>query len=361
MTAAPLVVIGGGIAGCAAAVTAAESGVPTTLIEASHRLGGVAVTGEHRTLCGLAPIDARTPTLLEPEATASWLPLLATGSPFRQGRVWLWPTAPAVMMDGLARRLRSAGVQLRMGERVVAAESASPGVQLRLEGGEVLRSAIVIDASGAGVLGRLLHQPWTSGSQWPAQRATVQVPELGTGTAARVAALRVAQAASGGDAALALVPIDMASSRWQLSVDVPPGTTSSAAAQIVERITAALGGSVLSLAVRVAERDEGRPASDYSVSQLFAEHERGLCWAAWPQEQHGPDGVTWSWPPADRHGVPEHLARIPGAPSQVWCVGKGMAVSAEAASALRVTGTCLALGDAVARRAIVSHPPDHAR
>ena len=55
---ARVVVIGGGIAGCAAAVAAARSGAQVQLLEAAHHLGGVAVRGEHRTLCGLAAIDA---------------------------------------------------------------------------------------------------------------------------------------------------------------------------------------------------------------------------------------------------------------------------------------------------------------
>jgi 2-polyprenyl-6-methoxyphenol hydroxylase-like FAD-dependent oxidoreductase len=361
MSLPPVVVIGGGVAGCAAAVAAAETGARTILIEATHRLGGVAVTGEHRTLCGLAPIDAATPLLLEPQATASWIPLLSTGEPFRQGRVWLWPTTSQTLLAGLMRRVQSAGVTVRLGGRVVAVDLLPQGVRLHLDGGEVLRAATVIDASGAGVVGRLLRLPWAPATQWPAQRATVHLPDLGLGTAARVAALRQAQAASGGQAAIALVPIDPGSARWQLSLDVPPATTSAVAAEIVERITAALGGTVLTLAIRVAERDEGRSDSGYSLARLFAERERGLCWAAWPQEQHGPEGITWTWPEGDRHGVPESAARIPGAPSSVWCVGKGMAVSAEAASALRVTGTCLALGDAVGRRATVNHPPDHER
>jgi hypothetical protein len=273
----------------------------------------------------------------------------------------LWPTAPQALMAGLAARLKTAGVTVRLGERLTAAELRTHGVDLQLESGAALRASTVIDASGAGVLSHLLRLPWSGGSQWPAQRATVHLPQLGSGTAARVAALRQAQAASGGHAALALVPIDRSVGHWQLSLDVPPNTTSADAALVVERITAALGGTVVTMATRVAQRDDGRPSSSYSVAHLFAERERGLCWAAWPQEQHGPEGVSWCWPPADRHGVPEHTARIPGGPSSLWCVGKGMAVSAEAAAALRVTGTCLALGDAVARRATISHPPDHER
>jgi hypothetical protein len=113
----------------------------------------------------------------------------------------------------------------------------------------------------------------------------------------------------------------------------------------------ALGGELLACACRLAHRDRGRPAARFGLAELFAERERGLCWAAWPREEHLPDGIAWMWPPADRHGVPEAATRPLGGPANLWCVGKGMPVSAEAAAALRVTGTCLALGAAVGQAA----------
>lgn len=354
-------VIGGGVAGCAAAVAAADAGAATVLIEATPTLGGVAVLGEHRTLCGLAPIDAAAPELLEPSLTAAWIPLLSAGQPFRQGRVWLWPTDAAMLQAGLRRRVLAAGVDLRPGTRVVAAEASSNGMRLHLSDATAVDAAAVIDASGSALLSRLLSLPWAEPSQWPAHRSLLHLPSMGTGTAARISALRQAQAASGGDAALALVPVDEAGGRWQLSLDIAPGTTVVQAAVIGERIAQALGGVVLSVATAIAHRDDGRPLATLDETELFATRERGLCWAAWPREAHGADGVTWSWPTTDRHGVPERSARIPGAGERVWCVGKGSAVTAVAAAALRVTGTCLAMGAAVGQRAALSAQPDHAR
>jgi hypothetical protein len=160
---------------------------------------------------------------------------------------------------------------------------------------------------------------------------------------------------------LALVPLDTAEHHWQLSLDVPPGATVVAAAATAERIANALGGVVVSQAVAIAERDSGRSTGALGLDELFGERERGLCWAAWPREEHGPTGVAWTWPTADRHGVPERAAHIAGAPANVWCVGRGAAVTNEAAAALRVTGTCLALGAAVGRRAALSVRSDRAR
>ena len=124
MSVPPVVVIGGGVAGCAAAVAAAEAGADTILFEASRRLGGVAVQGEHRTLCGLAPIDAAAPDLLEPDLTDAWIAALTIEAPFRQGRVWLWPTAAHTMQAGLHRRPERPVHELVLLEQRLTFESA---------------------------------------------------------------------------------------------------------------------------------------------------------------------------------------------------------------------------------------------
>ncbi len=357
--------MGAGVAGCAAAVAAAGTGATTILLEATRHLGGVAVQGDHRTLCGLAPLDAVQAELLEPALTAPWVEQVASGPGYRQGRVWLWPTTALILQRGLRQRLDHAGVVPRFDRRVIAAASQTEGpLRLHLDDGSALDAGAVIDASGAGVMARLLGLPWASASQWPAHRSTLHLPRLGQGPAARVTALRTAQSVVGGRAAIALVPLATAADRWQLSIDVVSGTTPAAAAQVAERIAQALDGVVLSVALGIAERDHGRPLATLTVAELFAERDRGLCWAAWPREEHGAEGVGWDWPTSDRHGIPERAVRIAGAPTQLWCIGKGAPVSAAAASALRVTGTCLALGasvGALAARTLLSRPADRAR
>nr|MBA3708826.1 hypothetical protein [Planctomycetota bacterium] len=111
---------------------------------------------------------------------------------------------------------------------------------------------------------------------------------------------------------------------------------------------------VVAMAIAVAQRDEGRPAGALTLAQLFAQRDRGLCWAAWPREAHAADGIAWTWPEGDRHGVPISAATIADGPPDTWFIGKGMPVADDAAAALRVTGTCLALGSAVGRLAAMA-------
>lgn len=322
-----ILVIGGGVAGCAAAVAAAEAGASVTLLEASAHLGGVAARGEHRTLCGLGIIDAEKPDLVEPELTAAWLPLLATGAAFRQGRVWLWPTDSRCLQEGLRKRLEHAGVRVLLRTKADSIESHA--------------SRHVIDASGRGMLAAKRQK----GEQWPSHRSVLRFSSNeAEHRAGRLRLLAAAQQASGGNAAIALTP--MADARWQLSLDVRPGTAVAAAAATAERVAAAIGAEVIASACAVAERDEGRPAAQLTCEELFATAERGLCWASWPREQHGPEGTDWTWPARDRYGISERAARL----DNCWFIGKGMPVDLGAAAALRVTGTCLALGTSIGRK-----------
>jgi 2-polyprenyl-6-methoxyphenol hydroxylase-like FAD-dependent oxidoreductase len=349
---ADVLVVGGGVAGCAAAVASARAGARTALIEAAPTVGGVAVAGEHRTLCGLAAIDAPTAALLEPGLVGDWLPTLASGAPYRQGRVWLWPTTAAQLRGGLVATLAAAGVAVRLGWPLVSARYERGRFLLRVPG-EDLAAAVVVDASGQGACATMLGGGRQEPGQWPAHRSVLALPDLGLGKAARIHALSLAHTALGESWAMALTPMGgMATDAvWQLSLDVPPGTAPERAAACAERIAQALNGSLLACACRIASRDEGRPAAVIGLEELFAERARGLCWAAWPQEEHGADGVLWRWPAADRHGVPERAMRPLGAPPGFWCIGKGSPVSPAAAAALRVTGTCLAAGTAIGRLA----------
>lgn len=343
-------VIGGGVAGCAAAVAAAVAGARVVLLESSHHLGGAAARGEHRTLCGLAAIDAAAPELIEPTLTTAWVDVLATGGPVRAGRVWLWPTASDALQAGLRSRLITAGVEVHLGAEVrgttsvrSAGRDGRPGRVVALDVGASLAVDAVIDASGGPVMARLLGLDERASGQWGAYRALIEA-DIATGPAARAHAL-AAVARACGEAAAALTPI--AERRWQLSLDVQPGTNAAEASAHAGRAAEALGGELLAGTIAVAERDLGGVAPAVTLAQLFACRERGWCWAAWPRERHGPEGVAWTWPPGDRYGVPEAAARPAGAPVNWWCVGRGAAVDTDAAAALRVTGTGLAMGASV--------------
>lgn len=347
-----VLVVGGGAAGCAAAVAAAEAGARVLLAEAAGHLGGVAVAACHREICGLAPIDASSPELLEPELAGPWAAAASTGAPLRRGRVWLWPTDAGRFADACRARCAAAGVEMRLRSPLDALAAHGDVLRARVAGRAVVADA-VIDASGRGAAASLLGVPHAPPAQWGAQRCEIALPDDADarlrGRAGLIIALRAVAEATGLRGGCFIVPIG--AGRWQFTLDLPRETPRAEASRLAGAAAAALGATVLCEAVAHGERDAGRPIGGTTLADLFAMRERGLCWAAWPREEHGADGVAWTWPPADRHGVPEAATRPSGAPPGLWCVGKAMPVDAAAAAALRVTGTCFALGAAVGRRA----------
>jgi hypothetical protein len=251
-------------------------------------------------------------------------------------------------MRGLQQQLMALSVSIFTKTRITALSYENGQVTHVIDSnGKTLAVSAVIDASGNGISATLLGQPMVAAVQWPAHRSQLMLPQLTLGKAARIRALHIAQQITGQNAAIALTPL--VANRWQLSLDVAPGTSVAQAAEQAVLIAEALGGSVETQATSLAERDTGRPPAQINLAQLFSTSERGVCWAAWPQELHHANGTTWSWPARDRYGIPHAAVQLVHGPTNVWMIGKGMPVDAEAASALRVTGTCLALGGAVAR------------
>ncbi len=331
-----VIVIGAGVAGVAAAIAARKAGAAVVVIERSAQVGGVAVSGHHRTLCGLSAIDAATPELIEPQATAWWIPRLTDGAPFRRGRVWLWPTSPERLASGLRTALDEQGIAL-LTATVPTIDAA--GIVTAAE--QRWRPSAVIDASG-GACWMGGDQPTggrsRSAIQCGAWRAELELDLPDTASDRRAALRRIAHLSPG----IALEPLT--AQRWQVSLDIT-GDQACAAASMAEAARL-LGATVAGQVDAVAQRDLGGYAG-IGLAELFSCTTRGLAWAAWPSEIHDAHGVHWRWPTGDRHGCPPSLVKPHHAPDWLWCCGKGLAAAPEAAAALRVVGTGLALGHAV--------------
>jgi len=163
-------VVGGGIAGIAAALAAADRGARTLLVEAAEALGGNATGAFVHTICGLyeAADDGPPQPANEGFAMRFAAELAAAGgagAPERAGRVWVVPTDPPAI-ESHAARVCAARAHLRARvdcELTAAALAADPHRPSRL----VLESAgvpgeraavsaeVVIDASGDGALAAL--------------------------------------------------------------------------------------------------------------------------------------------------------------------------------------------------------------
>jgi hypothetical protein len=160
-------VVGGGIAGVAAAIAAADRGARTLLVEAAEALGGNATGAFVHTICGLYEYADAGP----PRAANEGFPMRfaaeltaagGAGPPERAGRVWVVPTDPPAIESHAARACAArASLTTRVACRLASAELArDPRGASRLAVESELGSAsvsaqVVIDASGDGVLAAL--------------------------------------------------------------------------------------------------------------------------------------------------------------------------------------------------------------
>lgn len=154
-------VVGGGVAGVAAALAAARGGARTLLVERGARLGGNAAHALVHTICGLyLPADEGTAEIAHAGLPARFAHALqqagAAGEPERAGRVWVLPTDPP-RLAAVARTLcdEALGLELRTGTELVgvrlgAEDAEQHALRLRSSaGGEVSVDArILVDASG---------------------------------------------------------------------------------------------------------------------------------------------------------------------------------------------------------------------
>lgn len=153
-----LLVVGGGAAGVAAAVTAARSGCRVVLVEKYGFCGGGAVAGLSGTLCGLyeAADGVHRPNQLVHGFVDEFIAAMESRNgltaPIRYGKTYTRVHDPLVWRDVADGLLTDAGVQiiyhamvvgvLRDGERTVGAQVYTKQGPLRI------MAAVTLDASG---------------------------------------------------------------------------------------------------------------------------------------------------------------------------------------------------------------------
>jgi hypothetical protein len=103
-----VVIIGAGLAGVCAAITAARRGAQVTLIEKESVPGGTAIGMRHRFLCGLFLNSKSFPRkYLNQGLIDEFCKCLSPSKPVRMGKVWLLPYDPqrlVIVLDNLLFR-----------------------------------------------------------------------------------------------------------------------------------------------------------------------------------------------------------------------------------------------------------------
>ena len=189
--AADLIVVGGGSAGTAAAITAARAGLRTVLVDDSPFLGGMSTGGAVGTFCGffMRQPDGELARIVGGFAAEVMDRLLADGRcygpvPFKTtAAVPYVPWGLKTLYDAMARAEPRLTVYLhaRVTSAVVRDGAIDAIVVATRDGSVAMRAPYLVDASGDAMLGRAAGAPASRGErlQYPSMMFYMQHVDLG--------------------------------------------------------------------------------------------------------------------------------------------------------------------------------------
>lgn len=157
-----VLVIGGGSAGLAAAVSAARNGAKTVLVERHGMLGGMGTASLVHTFCGLYLLDGDKPEFANqgiPMEIAERMEAMTGRPAIKMGRVWVLPQHPVDFASIADQLVKDAGVDVQFHSELISLE---PGWKARIacRGGITeIEAKSVIDASGDAVAAAMLSIP----------------------------------------------------------------------------------------------------------------------------------------------------------------------------------------------------------
>jgi hypothetical protein len=387
---ADLVVVGGGSAGMAAAITAARAGLRTVLVEESPFLGGMSTGGAVGTFCGfyLREPDGELVRIVGGFAAEVMDRLLAGGQcygpvPFKTtAAVPYVPWGVKTLYDAMARAEPHLTVYLHahMTGAVVRDGTIEAVVVSTRDGVVAMRAPYFVDASGDAVLARVAGAPATRGErlQYPSMMFYMQHVDLAQalpalfdlndllerhfvadGLPRRTG--NVIPTGRPGEVLIAMSrvaidgrPVDGASAR-ELTLGEMLGREQAARCAAFLRAhmpgfaDAFLSDTAPRLGIRETWRIDGAYAlteDDVLSGRRFAD---GIGRAAWPIELHVGDGRTeWRFLEDGRwYGIP-FASLVPRDVRNLLVAGRCVSATREGFASVRVIGPCMAEGQAAA-------------
>jgi hypothetical protein len=378
-TSCDVLVIGGGIAGTAAAVAAARSGVRTVLVEKEPYLGGTAYAGMFQYICGLYLNGATFPseTLnggLAREITA----LLLRGSqepPIRKiGQVYVHAyTAGDLQSVLISLCAAERNLSVRRTSVATAVETAAgtiDAVCLDGTGGrQPIHAAMVIDSSGDGVVAAMAGAQFTLASPEERQLAGYVVHLQGLKDLRESVSLEVPYHLALGVRQGKLPPLLRfttfsraalpAEGYCKMSLDGEDGRVREVqakkdAAAMLAYLAGALpafkDATIAGASLKVLDREGRRVCGAYTLgkedvlaARKFAD---GVVRNAWPIELWDRTrGTIYNYVPrGDYYEIPFRCLMVPGF-SNLLTAGRCISVTPAALGSTRVIGTCLTLGE----------------
>lgn len=388
-------VIGGGSAGLAAAVTAAQEGAKTLLIERYGFLGGMGTASLVHTFCGLYLLRDEPGAVLANEGFPAEMAvrmIAATGiGPVRMGRVDVLPQHPTAFVqiaDGMVAA--ESALELRLHTEVVSLAREAGGWEIGVAGRGGARkvfAATLVDASGdataAGFLGGGAEMTAAPKLQRPAYVFAVQRARALDDQARLATAGILAEAVRAGDLPAAALGISFRASGRAgeifATLDLAGGESGddydpldAACLTRLEMTGRSVGTAVLAWLqaksndwrdayirqwpIRAGVRESRRWVGEHVLTgaELLAgarfSDEIGL--ATWPMEfRESTRGPKLRFPEENRSTGISLRALKPVGIDRLFVAGRCISTDHDAQASIRVMGTCFATGAAAGRAA----------
>ncbi|MFI2794522.1 FAD-dependent oxidoreductase [Haloferula sp. A504] len=384
---ADVLVIGGGSAGLAAAVSAARAGAKVVLVERHGMLGGMGTASLVHTFCGLYRMDREGP-----EHANEGLPVeiadrmkVATGrGPVKMGRLWVLPQHPVDFASIADAMVREAGVECLFHSELISLE---PGwrAQASCRGGHFdIEAAAVVDASGDAVAAALLR---LTDERTPSERLQRPAYVCGVqGVNGELSGLelagRIVEGVRAGELPKSAMGMHFRSSGRPGEVfgtldlageetgryDPTDPACLSALESTGRAITREIIGYFrehqpgwdeayvahwpVRAGVRESRRWQGEACLTGDEVISGTTHDDDVAFAAWPMEMRESNrGPKLRYPDEGRSaGIPAGALRAKGF-ERLFVAGRCISCDHEAQASIRVMGTCFATGEAAGRMA----------
>ena len=376
-----IAVVGAGTSGVIAALAAARQGGRVALVEATEQIGGTALFGLHRRVCGLFTADGSTPgEPLHGKTTIDFCTRLAQGQigekAVRRGRVWVLPFAGGKALGACAETLvaEKANIHVYLRDRPIrAVRSGSRLSEIELASGCVLRVKAAVDGTGTAALCQLAgadvdrpDSPALAGFGFELRGVDERkAGAMGLSVEVPLVLRRKVEAGE--------LPRHLSFTTWEPNETPETGWIKLAVPLLpdgqVRRDAEAAWGALRDLpAFRAAERTgsfsgvlpretvhlQGEyrlTGEDVLSARKFSD---GIARNAWPIERWDAEkGVSYRYLAAGAwHDIPAGCLRPKNGPENCFCVGAAISADSEAAASVRVMGVCMALGEAAAGQSL---------
>lgn len=380
-----VLVVGGGVAGVAAAVKAARDGAHTVLIEKKLFLGGAAVIGLHRFICGLYANGRNIPgsTLNKGIATEIYSRLKGLApdkSVRRMGKVYVLPYAIKDLISVFQSLINNeSNLDILYNAHAISVISkknaiTSVTVQISKNRFDIIPRAVV-DCSGEGIIVRLSGAPYEVAQLHQRQLSGYGFRVKGLQGADDLTAIKVpyylSRAVAESKMPFYLKFTTFASGDYSdegyCKLNIPPSNERDrnekarddallAHQYLTQMLPEFRKSAIVEISPEVADREGPRICGEYMLSADDVLSARkftdGVVKNAWPIElwdqKKGP--CFHYLDPGDYYEIPLRCL-IPQGLKNCYCAGRCISVSREALGSTRVMGTCISLGEQAGRAA----------